>query len=364
MNLGIAKGKRSLVYLPLAKRERPSLNLPLCKGEKERAPGFRLAPAIASLAGMTFLLLSVSAEAATPTARKLEKVKLTVPAKSLTFFPYYFGRDKGIFRDEGIDLELIVIRPPLGVVALQVGELDYTAAGGLGMRAALKGAPLRVLAFIQTKLSFSLVGQPGMTAQKIATVGVSGIGSLAHYAALAVMKKIGRGGPGDKTTYITTNTTAQSYAVLAGKAVDATILSPPYTSMATLAGYVDLGNAFDMRDVQGGLVARVDYLQQKREQAKAVIRATLRSLDYIVKREAEVVGYLQKEFNLDARVAADSYKIIREVLNTDGDVEELVLKLVIENMKKDVQVTADVPLDRIADLSLLREAKAELQKGR
>jgi len=38
-----------------------------------------------------------------------------------------------------------------------------------------------------------------------------------------------------------------------------------------------------------------------------------------------------------------------------------VLKSVIETMKKDTQVTADVPLDRIVDLSLLREVKTELQ---
>lgn len=40
------------------------------------------------------------------------------------------------------------------------------------------------------------------------------------------------------------------------------------------------------------------------------------------------------------------------------------LKSVIENMKKDAQVTADVPLDRVANLSLLREVKAELQGKR
>jgi ABC-type nitrate/sulfonate/bicarbonate transport system substrate-binding protein len=299
--------------------------------------------------------------AAAAATKPLQKTKLTVPAKSLSFFPYYFGRDRRIFEDEGLDVELIVIRPPLGVTALQAGELDYSAAASLGMRAALKGAPLKVLMFIQTRLSFSLIGQPGMTAQKISTVGVSGVGSLAHYAALTVMKKIGRGGANDKVTYITTNTTAQSYAALVGKAVDATILSPPYTSMATLAGYTDVGNAFDVRDFQGGLTARVDHLSQKREQAKAMIRATLRSLDYIVKHEAEVVKYLQKEFGLDARVAAESYNIIRQVLNLDGDVEEPVLRSVVENMKKDAQMTADVPLDRVADLSLLREVKAELQ---
>ena len=95
--------------------------------------------------------------------------------------------------------------------------------------------------------------------------------------------------------------------------------------------------------------------------ARTVIRATLRSLDYIEKHEGESMKYLQKEFNLDARVAADSYKIIKQVLSTDGDIEESVLKSVLENMKRDARVTADVPLDRIADLSLLREVRAELQ---
>src|SRR5258707_15259251 len=118
----------------------------------------------ACLAGAAALLLAFGpARAATAPRRAPERAKLTVPAKSLTFFPYYFGRDRRIFDEEGVDLELIVIRPPLGVTALQAGELDYSAAASLGMRAALKGAPLRVLMFIQTRLSFSLVGQPGMT---------------------------------------------------------------------------------------------------------------------------------------------------------------------------------------------------------
>jgi len=316
---------------------------------------------VLSAAALAFFLFA-SAETAEAAPAALQKTKLTVPAKSLTFFPYYFGKDKRIFEEEGLELELIVMRPPLGVTALQAGELDYSAAASLGMRAALKGAPLRVLMFIQTRLSFSLIGQPGMTPQKISTVGVSGVGSLAHYAALTVMKKIGRGGANDKVTYITTNTTAQSYASLAGKAVDATILSPPYTSMATLAGYTDLGNAFEVRDFQGGLSARVDHLNQRRDQAKAMIRAALKSLDYIVRHEGEAVKYLQKEFGLDARVAAESYKIIQQVLNVDGDVEEPVLRSVVESLKKDAQITADVPLDRVADLSLLREVKAELGK--
>jgi ABC-type nitrate/sulfonate/bicarbonate transport system substrate-binding protein len=169
--------------------------------------------------------------------KALEKVRLTVPAKSLTFVPYYFGKWQRLYEKEGIDLELIVMRPPIGVTALQAGEVDYSAAGGLSVRAAMKGLPLRTIMFIQTRLSFSLIGQPRMVPARIKNVAVSGIGSLAHYAAITVMKRLGN----EKVAYISTNTTGNSYTALLGKAADAVILTPPYTSMATLAGYADLG---------------------------------------------------------------------------------------------------------------------------
>jgi NitT/TauT family transport system substrate-binding protein len=287
-----------------------------------------------------------------------ERIRLTVPAKSLTFLPYYFGKAHGLFSKEGIDLEIIVMRPPLGVTALVAGDLDYSAAGGVSLRAAMKGAPLRTVTFIQTRLSFSLIGQPGVTPAGIKNVAVSGIGSLAHYAATIVLKRLNN----EKVAYVSTNTTAASYTTLLAKAADAAILTPPYTSMATLAGYTDLGNTFDLRDLQGGLVARWPYTQEQRERTKAVIRATLRSMDTIVKNEGEVVRYLQKDFGLEAKIAVDTFKILRQIVNADGDIEEAVLKSIIDRIKQESGIGTDIPLDRLVDLSILREARTELKR--
>src|SRR5262245_59847595 len=128
--------------------------------KSERA--FQIVTLIASLCGIF--------SAARAQQKPLERIRLTVPAKALTFVPYYFGKAQGIFAKEGIDLEIIVMRPPLGVTALVAGDLDYTAAGGLSIRASLKGVPLRTITFIQTRLSFSLIGQPGMMPAKIRNV--------------------------------------------------------------------------------------------------------------------------------------------------------------------------------------------------
>ena len=290
--------------------------------------------------------------------KPLERVRLTVPAKSLTFIPYYFGKAQGLFAKEGIDLEIIVMRPPLGVTALVAGDLDYSAAGGLSIRAAMKGAPLRTITFIQTRLSFSLIGQPGMTSARIRNVSVSGIGSLAHYAAITVMKRLGN----EKVTYISTNTTGNSYTALLSKATDAAILTPPFTSMANLAGYPELGNTFDVRDLQGGLVTRLSHIQDHREQVKAMIRGTLRSMDSLVRNESVVVSYLQKDFALEPKIAADTIKILKQVVNTDGDIEEPVLKSIVDKIRQEFGFAAEIPLDRLVDLSILREVRAELRK--
>jgi len=317
-----------------------------------------LAQSILGSAVFLILLSPAFAQAQQENMKQLEKVRLTVPAKSLTFVPYYFGKAQRLYEKEGIDLELIVMRPPIGVTALQAGEVDYSAAGGLSVRAAMKGLPLRTIMFIQTRLSFSLIGQPGMAPQKIRNVAVSGIGSLAHYAAITVMKRVGN----EKVAHISTNTTGNSYTALLGKAADAVILTPPYTSMATLAGYPDLGNTFDVRDLQGGLVARVPHIQDHRAQVKSMIRATLRSMDRIVRNEADVVSYLQKDFGLEAKIATDTYKILKQVVNADGDIEEPVFKSIIDKIRQESGITAEVPADRLIDLTVLREMQAELKK--
>lgn len=81
-----------------------------------------------------------------------------------------------------------------------------------------------------------------------------------------------------------------------------------------------------------------------------------------MKNEAEVILYLQKDFGLEPRIAAYTYKILREVVNTDGDIEEPVLKSIIDKIRQESGIATEFPIDRLVDLTVLREAKAELRK--
>ena len=90
-----------------------------------------------------------------------------------------------------------------------------------------------------------------------------------------------------------------------------------------------------------------------------MIRATLRSMDMIVRSEAEIVAYLQKDFGLEPKIAVDTYKILKRVVNSDGDIEDSVFKSIISwnKIRQESGITAEIPADRLVDLSLLREVR-------
>jgi hypothetical protein len=125
--------------------------------------------------------------------------------------------------------------------------------------------------------------------------------------------------------------------------------------MATLAGYPDLGNTFDVRDLQGGLVARMAYIQDHREQVKSMIRATLRDGDDHEKRDRNR-SLSAKDFGW-SRKWPEHYKILKQVVNTDGDIEEPVFKSIIDKIRQESGITAEIPAERLVDLSLLREVR-------
>jgi ABC-type nitrate/sulfonate/bicarbonate transport system substrate-binding protein len=287
-----------------------------------------------------------------------EKTRIAVPGKSLNHLPFYFGKDKGFFRDEGIELELIRMAGTVGAAALQAGEVDYTAAANVAVRAAIRGAPLRSIIFIQTRSSFSLIGQPSMTPDKVNTIAVNGLGTASHYAALATMDKLGQGGR--KIAYINVMNTIMGYTALTNKTADATTLTQPFTSMATISGYSYLGDAYHIPAVQGGLATTTRHLAQKERQTRAVLRAILRAMGNIASNREDVVDYIQKEFRLERNVAIESYDSMKRTFNPSGDIDDGELRQAVAQVKKEIGVTVDTPLDRMVDLSHLRKVQMEL----
>ena len=89
-----------------------------------------------------------------------ERVRVAMPSKALTFLNFYVGDKFGLYRAEGLEVSLEVLKSDIGVAALVSGEMDYISAIGTAMRAAAAGAPLKATMFTMDKVIFFLMARP------------------------------------------------------------------------------------------------------------------------------------------------------------------------------------------------------------
>src|SRR4029079_9531031 len=77
--------------------------------------------------------------------RAPEKVRIAVSSKSLGFLDTWAAKERGFYRKQGIDAEIIAMRPPLTIGAIQAGEIDYAFGASTISRGSISGAPVRLV---------------------------------------------------------------------------------------------------------------------------------------------------------------------------------------------------------------------------
>jgi ABC-type nitrate/sulfonate/bicarbonate transport system substrate-binding protein len=83
-----------------------------------------------------------------------ETVRTAIPRATVNYLSLPVAEVKGFFRSEGLENETIVIPGTTAIAALVSGNVDYSGAGGSGMRAAVRGAPIKAIMFQTEKVTW------------------------------------------------------------------------------------------------------------------------------------------------------------------------------------------------------------------
>lgn len=305
-----------------------------------------------------FLLPSLSG------AQALEKVRVGMPSLSLSFIAPRVAQAKGFFREEGVDVELIRIATNVGVVAITTKELDYTTAAGAVLRSAVKGLPVKVVQYFNGKPLHVLVAKPEIgtvAGLKQKVVGFAGYGDSTEFMLRAMLRQAGMELEKDVQAFQVSGSGQRLTALLAGR-LDAAILPPPFNFEAESKGFVRLMNAADVFESSvSGLGLHVDSLRDKPWQVKKMVRALLRAQSFIKSNKDESVRIISDWLKLEPNVARASYDIYVRGMTLNGLVPDRVLEADIERARKDQQVKEGVPIAKVADFTILKEALVELR---
>src|SRR5712692_11775199 len=93
-------------------------------------------------------------------AQELLNVPVAIPAVSPAATTFVVARDRGYYREEGLDVELVVMPSAVGTQALIGGNVKFSTVGGASMPAILRGAPIRFLFASFSRPMFWLFAKP------------------------------------------------------------------------------------------------------------------------------------------------------------------------------------------------------------
>ena len=297
-------------------------------------------------------------------AQTLEKVRIGMPSLSLSFIAPQMAYARGFFRQEGIDAEIIRIATNIGIVAVTTKEIAYTTAVGAGLRSAVKGLPLKVVIYFNGRPLHVLVAKPELKSLvdlRRKVIGFAGYGDSTEFMLRAMLRQAGLELEKDVQAFQVSGSGQRLQALLSGK-LDAAIVPPPFNFEAESKGFVRLISAADVFETSvSGLAVHVDTLRDKPAQVKRMLRALLKAQNFIRSNKTESVRVIANWLKLEPGIAQASYDIYVKGMSLNGIVPERVLESDIERARKEQQVKEAVPVGKIVDFAMLREALNELR---
>jgi ABC-type nitrate/sulfonate/bicarbonate transport system substrate-binding protein len=314
--------------------------------------------------GITLALFLSLAFGGIPNAAA-QKVRVAMPAKSMTFLNFYMGDKFGVYKAEGLDVSLEVIKTEVGVAGMVAGEIDYTTAIGSAMRAAATGAPIKATMFSMDRVLIYMFAKPSIKSIEELKGGktVSTTGLLATPTSAAkVMARAHGLNPGKDLVFVATGDVANSLAALQSGAADVAMLSIPFNFKAEELGFRNLGSAVDyLQTPFAGVGAADAKIKANAAQVKRMIRATLKSVEFTrdPANQEKVIGLLMDEFKLDRKTAALSLKEVIKAFTRDGTTPENAVKAEIKEIREQVKIKNEIPVSQVLDYKLLEEVLAE-----
>jgi NitT/TauT family transport system substrate-binding protein len=311
------------------------------------------------LAFLAVFLFPTESRAQTP-----QKAVITYSSRSIASVDLFIAQERGFFREEGLDPQLVQVRATAAIAAIVSGDVDALGSVGSAIRAIQRGAPVKTLAVSLRRPLFWLVTRPELKSfrdLKGKVIGTTTLGGSQHTAGIRMLRRAGLDPDKDVTVVLAGDVPTQLQALVSGS-IQIGILSPPTVILARDKYKMNvLANAMEeFTSLQNGLAVQEKNLKEKRDFAKRILRARAKGNRYFHQNERGSAEVLAKVLSVDMPTALETYRISKAAFTTDGIPSDDEIR---EYLKMDAQILglpAPMAPEKIFDFSLQREVNREL----
>jgi NitT/TauT family transport system substrate-binding protein len=293
-------------------------------------------------------------------------VRVSVPAASISVTAFFVARDRGFYKQEGLDVQLIQMPGGIAIQALVAGGLDFSTVVAGGLSAAVRGAPLiniyntfyRPMWWIYAKPDIRDIA--GLKGKKVA---VSGLADSSYIMLEEVLKKSGLQGGGREVVTIVMGDSPSRFNALVTGTIDATPVTLPYNFRAEDANFRELVSFIkeDLVLLAGGLTMQESLYSKDPALVQSFLRATLKGFIYTAENRAGTIQVLAKNIKIPEQLAARTYDLGRTAMTPDGSLSEDAQKRAIDMVVKLLNVKDPPPASKLFNFSQAAKIYKELR---
>ena len=293
-----------------------------------------------------------------------DRVRITYASRSISSILAFIAVDKGFFKEEALEPQLILTRGTTAIAAAVAGDVEAIHIMGTAIRGIIQGLPMKVLAVYNQRPLFWLTTRAELKSfadLKGKTMAVTTIGGSQQLAGFHMLRKGGIDPTKEITTIVSGDVPAQLQAQISGP-VHITVLSPPTVFIARDRYKLNLlaSTSEEYINFISGIIVSERTLRDKPALIKKTLRAMTKANRFFFANESDSADILAKHLNVSQAVAVDTYRSSRTAFTRSGIPTD---KEVEENLKSDMQflnLKTPVKPSAVFDFAMQREVNAEL----
>jgi ABC-type nitrate/sulfonate/bicarbonate transport system substrate-binding protein len=294
----------------------------------------------------------------------LQKLSISMSSTGMPSIQLFIAREKGFFREEGFEPQLIRMSANAAIAAGVAGELDALGSVGSAVRGIMRGVPLRVISVDLRRPIFWLVSRGEFRSAKELKGKVLGIVTINGSQHSAVRKMLAiHGVDSDKElTFSQVGDEATQLQALVSNSIQVAGLTPPYVFMAHDKFKMNvLESSIDkFASIQQGIGVQIKTLQEQPDWLRRLLRVKAKATRFFHENEKETAAILARIWKSDLATATEWYRRCKPAFTQNGIPADDEIKEFLAEEAQALKLGETVPPSRVFDFSLQRAVNKEL----
>ena len=308
-------------------------------------------------------------------AEPLKRIRIASKAAGESLVPYVIPQRLGFYRDEGIDVDVIVTRGTVTTQVVVSGAVDYSNGGSIP--AILGGARIKILQVSTDKPSQYLVVSPKITSMKQLNGKTVAISDASGNSTLLFRELLSKNGVAVETVQLRAlGEPSVRLGALLGGAVDATMITIGMARQAQAKGFRILAYSGDyVSALSANLETTDDKIQNSSDEVYRIVKATLKGQLFYHRNPNEAAKFIAEvlriaDFNEAKEIWGERDKQASEIAKTGRATEEVMMTN-IERVREQMRavgaasrIKGPVSLDQVYDFSFVKKAYEEIRTSK